>query len=554
MPNARAIAAWSANCSRVPTTLPCVCVWSCTSICHAPLLATTISTRRAMAHRGVDLHRVEAEGAVAGRHDDRRDPGQARLAAMPNGVPTPMQPSEPGSSQVDGDEADAREAQEIAAVGDDDGVRRRCAPAGRRAGGWDGCARRVRRRGRASPRAASQRARRAARAGPRAQSRSTAGARSPAAATIAVERRAAVGEDLDVAAAVVAQLGRDVGDAHEARVAEHRRRTVRKLEVEPAADGQHDVGLAHHGAAHRGDDATDGRRERGPRLSPVSRYGAPRRSSRRTSARPGAARAAAADDERPPRRPQQIHRRAHGAGVRRQRRAAASARRCSSRCSARGTSARSVSVGKSRYTGSRLAALAERARHGFVEFLQHQRRLAHRARVARDRAHEVGVDDVLQRAAVLLRPRRHAGEHQHRRARDVRVGDAGHRIGDAGAGGHQRDAEAAGQLAVAHAPCRRRRARRGRRRSRCPRRRARIQIGMMCPPQRPNTRSTPRAFRKRAMSAGGGIGGRDMAAPDRRRARAAASEHRRSRGRCPTASSASRRCRPSSRRRRPARS
>src|SRR6266496_5878911 len=29
----------------------------------------------------------------------------------------------------------------------------------------------------------------------------------------------------------------------------------------------------------------------------------------------------------------------------------------------------------------------------------------------------------------------------------------------------------------------------------------RIQIGMMCPPQRANTRSTPRALRKRAMSA-----------------------------------------------------
>jgi hypothetical protein len=97
---------------------------------------------------------------------------------------------------------------------------------------------------------------------------------------------------------------------------------------------------------------------------------------------------------------------------------------------------------------SRLAALPERARHRLVELLQNERRLAHGARVTRQRPHEIGVRHVLQRAAILLRARRHAGEDQHRRARDVRVGDARHRVGDAGAGGDQRDAELASQLRV----------------------------------------------------------------------------------------------------------
>ena len=48
------------------------------------------------------------------------------------------------------------------------------------------------------------------------------------------------------------------------------RRAESELEVEPAADREDEVGLAHHRAAHRGDDegCSSGTR---PRLSPVSR-------------------------------------------------------------------------------------------------------------------------------------------------------------------------------------------------------------------------------------------------------------------------------------------
>src|SRR5213593_2572731 len=46
----------------------------------------------------------------------------------------------------------------------------------------------------------------------------------------------------------------------------------------------------------------------------------------------------------------------------------------------------------------RLATLTERARDCLVELWQHQRRLAHRTRVARDGPHHVGMDEILQRA------------------------------------------------------------------------------------------------------------------------------------------------------------
>ena len=95
-----------------------------------------------------------------------------------------------------------------------------------------------------------------------------------------------------------------------------------------------------------------------------------------------------------------------------------------------------------------LAAFAVSARDRFVQFLQHQRGLAHGAGIARDRAHQLGVIHVLQAAAIFLRPRIAAGHHEDRRARNMRVGDAGDGVGHAGTGGDQRDAELAGQFRV----------------------------------------------------------------------------------------------------------
>lgn len=62
------------------------------------------------------------------------------------------------------------------------------------------------------------------------------------------------------------------------------------------------------------------------------------------------------------------------------------------------------------------------------------------------------MDDVLQRAAVLLRLRRQSRENQHRRARDVRVRDAGHPVRYAGPRGDKRDAEPAGHQPITPRP------------------------------------------------------------------------------------------------------
>jgi hypothetical protein len=59
-------------------------------------------------------------------------------------------------------------------------------------------------------------------------------------------------EDLCRAAPVVAQLGGAVGNAQELRGAESSRRAVGELEVEPPADRDDQVRIAHHRSAHGG--------------------------------------------------------------------------------------------------------------------------------------------------------------------------------------------------------------------------------------------------------------------------------------------------------------
>ena len=60
----------------------------------------------------------------------------------------------------------------------------------------------------------------------------------------------------------------------------------------------------------------------------------------------------------------------------------------------------------------------------------------------------MGVVHILQTAAVLLRTGVAAREHQHGRARNMRVGDAGNGIGHSRASGDQRHAEFAGQFGM----------------------------------------------------------------------------------------------------------
>src|SRR4029078_9473670 len=64
------------------------------------------------------------------------------------------------------------------------------------------------------------------------------------------------------------------------------------------------------------------------------------------------------------------------------------------------------------------------------------------------RLHELGMRHILQRAAILLAPGRQPRQDQYRGLGDVSVGDARHRVRDARTGGHERDAELAGQLGM----------------------------------------------------------------------------------------------------------
>jgi hypothetical protein len=115
-------------------------------------------------------------------------------------------------------------------------------------------------------------------------------------------------EQFHLAAAVVDQLAGIVGEADEARLRKHRRRSVAELIIEPAPDEQHDVGLAHGGAAHRGSDRgmIGGHQAAAFLRVEVEGAGGVEQAQQRRS---GAARPAPGDDERALRRPEHIDRR-----------------------------------------------------------------------------------------------------------------------------------------------------------------------------------------------------------------------------------------------------
>ena len=261
-----------------------------------------------------------------------------------------------------------------------------------------------------------------------------------------VECIGAVRQDFDVAATVVPQLRCGVCDAQETRIAEHGRRSIRKLEVEPPADGQHDVGFADRRASHRAHARRMPLRHDAAALAGVEMRGAESIQQSRER-RTGSTRAAPADHERPSRRPQHVGRRAREVCTRRGRCGRLRAKVLVALHCARHVGAQRVDR-KIEIDRTGLAAFAVRTRDGLVQLLQRQRRLAHAARVTRDRTHEVGVDDILKRAAIFLRARRRSRQHQQRGLGDVRVRDAGHRVGHTRTGGDERDAELAAELAV----------------------------------------------------------------------------------------------------------
>ena len=215
-----------------------------------PVVGDHDQHRRLVAHRSVDLHRIEAEGPVAGRDDHlaigkRQARGDAERGADADAAQrTRVEVGRRG-------QADPSEAQEVAAVGDHHRIRlaaARCSSASTRFG-W---MRRSLSEGADFIEACSLSARSSCFARrPCAQARSTAGSAIPGAGGRLRPAPPPAGEHLDRAAAVVAHLGGRIADPHETRVAEDRRRSVRELEIEPASDRHDHVGLAHDRSAHR---------------------------------------------------------------------------------------------------------------------------------------------------------------------------------------------------------------------------------------------------------------------------------------------------------------
>ena len=60
----------------------------------------------------------------------------------------------------------------------------------------------------------------------------------------------------------------------------------------------------------------------------------------------------------------------------------------------------------------------------------------------------MGMVQILQSTPILLRARVGAGDDQNRRTRHMRVGDPGHRVGDARPGGHKCHAQLPRQLGM----------------------------------------------------------------------------------------------------------
>jgi hypothetical protein len=185
-----------------------------------------------------------------------------------------------------------------------------------------------------------------------------------------------------------------------------------------------------------------------PRLSPVSRYSAPVRSSSWRSAAPAPRGAAAGDHQRPARRPQQIDRRLHRAGSTGSRRGAGGVAEGSGSWS-RPTPRRAACRPGSPGTPGRVRRPGPGAGHGLVERLQHQVGVAHGARIAGQRRARIRCAPCPAARRGSPAARRCARQHQHRRARHVRVGDAGHRVGHARPGGDQGHPEAAVSSACA---------------------------------------------------------------------------------------------------------
>ncbi len=296
---------------------------------------------------------------------------------------------------------------------------------------------------------------------------------------------ASVGQDLGLAAAVVAQFVGMVGDAHEARRLEHRGRAVGHLVVELAAHHQHQVGLLHGARAHRAHHRGVAGVDQAAALLRVQVDGAA------GVQQPVQRRAGAARAPRPVttsgRSPRPAARR-HVPPARRRGAARGAARRPGARPArtAGCTLSAARRWGISMYTGPGEPPSPCGHGPGLVEVgvRSARPRRAACARGARHRRQEGHVVDALQRAQVVLRSRRAAADQQHRHAFEVRVAHRGDAVGDAGAGGHGHAHAGPPSCACACAMCT---AAPSSRTSTIftPRRASQSQMGWMWPPCRP---------------------------------------------------------------------
>ena len=251
-------------------------------------------------------------------------------------------------------------------------------------------------------------------------------------------------QQFGLATAVVDQLAGIIRDPDEAGVRKHGRRPVGHLVVELAADQQNDIGLAHRRRTHRRHRRwMFGRHQAAAFLRvEIERAGGVEQAHERRAA---PARAAAGDDQRPLGAPERVDRRGDSRRIGGQ-----SPRRLVLHPFVEHELRRHR---RAQHVGGyfdidrpRLTGVTHGAGDGLVQFADHLIGHAQRARRAADRAQQIDMRNILQWPHIGLRPRRAAADQQHRRARERGIGHRGHRVGDARTGGDHGDAEAACQL------------------------------------------------------------------------------------------------------------
>ena len=267
-----------------------------------------------MAQRGVELEGVKAERAVAVDRDDF-GAGSRQRGGDRERYANPETAEHAGIEIGRGRQGDAREAENIAAVGDDDCVVVDHLPnCVEHTVGMHIAVGASRRRGHGGGELGAARAMLGAQT---VDPRRVGGGRAiGGGGADGIEGKRRVGMNFDVAATVVIELIGGCPDPDKARFGKNRRRAVTELKIEAAADGEHQVGIAHRLGAHRADSRGMVVIDKAAALLGVEVGGAGGIEQFRQGAA-GAAGAAPGYHQRAPRRPQQVDGGLHGVGRRR---------------------------------------------------------------------------------------------------------------------------------------------------------------------------------------------------------------------------------------------